>query len=152
MRSLTSLTLTLLLAFAALSPTLSAQAPRLVNLTAGDNLAFSLPTITAKPGELLRVVLRTRSLQPADQMAHNFVLLKPGVSTSSFILLASMARQHHYVPPKFKDEIIVATPLAAAGESVTADFRAPRAAGPYPYVCTYPGHYNGGMKGTLVVK
>jgi azurin len=152
MRSLTTLALTLLLALAVLSPTLSAQAPRLVNLTASDNLAFSLPTITAKPGELLRVVLRTRSMQPADQMAHNFILLKPNVSASSFILMASMARQHDYVPPKFKDEIIVATPLAAGGESVTADFRAPRAPGTYPYVCSYPGHYNGGMKGSLVVK
>jgi plastocyanin len=63
-----------------------------------------------------------------------------------------MARGENYLPSSQKAQVIVSTNMAAAGETVTATFKAPTQAGRYPYVCTYPGHYSGGMKGTLVVQ
>lgn len=152
MRILTALTLSLALGGAALTPLAAETNGRTIRLTGNDALAYSLPTITAKPGELLTVVLRTMSMQPPSQLAHNFVLLKPAVKVDAFIMNAAMARTESYLPAKLKDQLIVATSMAAAGETVSATFKAPTTAGRYPYVCTYPGHYSGGMKGTLVVQ
>ena len=38
------------------------------------------------------------------------------------------------------------------GESVEVTFTAPDTPGDRPYICTFPGHYVGGMKGTLIVE
>ena len=151
MRFAIRLTLSVALAAGALAP-LGAETPRTIRLTGSDGLAFSLPTITARPGEMLTVVLRTMSMQPADQLKHNFVVLKPTAKVDAFILAASMARGEEFLPAKLKDQVIVASGLAAAGETTSATFRAPAQPGKYPYVCSFPGHYNGGMKGVLVVQ
>jgi azurin len=147
-RLVTSLTLTTVLATAVVS----AQPPRVVNLTGNDSLQYSLTTVRAKPGEKITVVLRTMSMQPAAQMAHNFVILKPGANVDQFTMMAGMARDQGFIPPKLKDQILVATPMAAANEVAKATFIAPTKPGTYVYFCTYPAHYSGGMKGTLIVK
>ena len=152
MRALTTLTLSLAFGVAALAPLAANGSGRTVRLVGNDALTYSLPTITAKPGELLTVVLRTMSVQPAHQLAHNFVLLKPTAKVDAFIMAAAMARSENYLPAAQKAQVIVATDMAPAGATVTATFKAPTQPGRYPYVCTYPGHYSGGMKGTLVVQ
>jgi plastocyanin len=63
-----------------------------------------------------------------------------------------MAREHSYIPPSLKSEVLASTGLASAGQTVTATFKAPAKAGSYPYLCSFPGHYYVGMKGTLIVK
>jgi uncharacterized cupredoxin-like copper-binding protein len=40
--------------------------------------------------------------------------------------------------------------MLAPGGKATITFTAP-AAGTYTFLCTYPAHYAGGMKGTLTV-
>lgn len=156
MRIRTTLTtLTLAAAMIAAPGTVMAQAakgPRVIALVGTDNLQFSLTTITAKPGEALRVTLDTKSMQPKTTMAHNFVLLAPGVEPSGFAMAAAMARSTEYIPAAAKDKILVATRLAGAGETVSADFKAPTKPGRYIYICTFPGHVSGGMKGVLIVK
>ena len=152
MRRLTTLTLTLALGLLAMAPLTAADPPRTIRMMGTDALKFSLPTITAKPGEMLTIVLRTMSVQPAHQLAHNFVLLKPTAKVDAYIMAAAMARQENYFPASQKVNVITATTMAAAGETAQVTFQAPEQAGSYPYVCTFPGHYNGGMKGTLIVK
>lgn len=125
--------------------------PRTVRLTATDNMRFSPSSFTAKPGELLRVVLSATGAQPPAQMAHNFVLLKPEADAATFVMMASMVRDS-YMPAALASQVLAATSLAAAGESVEVTFKAPAKAGSYPYLCSFPGHYNAGMMGTLLVK
>jgi plastocyanin len=48
--------------------------------------------------------------------------------------------------------VIARTPLAGAGETVEVIFTAPAKPGSYPFLCTFAGHYQSGMKGVLVVK
>ena len=151
MRTMTTFTLSLALGVAALVPLSANGSGRTIRLVGNDALTYSLPTITAKPAELLTVVLRTMSVQPAHQLAHNFVLLKPTAKVDGYIMAAAMARAENYLPAAQKAQVIVSTSMAAAGETATATFKAPAQPGRYPYVCTYPGHYNGGMKGTLIV-
>lgn len=146
-RIVTSFTLVTLL-----STVSAAQAPRAVNLTGNDSLQYSLTTITAKPGEKITVALRTMSMQPASQMAHNFVILKPGSNVDQFTMMAGMARDHGYIPPQLKAQILVSTAMVGANEVAKATFTAPTKPGTYTYFCTYPAHFSGGMKGTLIVK
>ncbi|MEO8624690.1 MAG: plastocyanin/azurin family copper-binding protein [bacterium] len=134
------------------SASLSAQAARLVRLSADDSLHYSLTTITAKPGERLTIELRAMSMQPATQMAHNFVILRPGASVDKFVMMAGMARDTDYMPAALASQVLVASGFAAANEVVKTTFTVPTKPGAYTYFCTYPGHFNGGMKGTLVVK
>lgn len=134
------------------TPTVHAQAGRTINLTGNDSLQYSLTTITAKPGEKLTVVLRTMSMQPAAQMAHNFVILKPGTNIDQFAMMAGMARDHGYIPPQFKAQILISTDMVGANEVTKATFTAPTKPGTYTYFCTYPAHFSGGMKGVLIVK
>lgn len=144
--------LVLVLTAVLFAPPLGAQAPRTINLTSSDTLQYSLTTISAKPGERLTVVLRTMSMQPAAQMAHNFIILKPGANVDQFVMMAGMAKDQGFMPVKLKGQVLVSTEMAAANETVRATFTAPAKAGSYTYFCSFPAHFNGGMKGTLIVK
>jgi azurin len=46
---------------------------------------------------------------------------------------------------------LAATQLAGNGETVEVSFDAPKTAGRYDFVCSFPGHYLAGMRGVLVV-
>ena len=61
------------------------------------------------------------------------------------------ARDTAFVPAKFKAQIIAASALAGAGETVDVEFTAP-AAGKYQFICTFPGHFQAGMVGQLIVE
>jgi azurin len=62
------------------------------------------------------------------------------------------ARATGFIPPDMKEKLVAYTPLAGNGETVEVVFNAPSKAGSYNYICTFPGHYALGMKGTLIVK
>ena len=131
---------------------LMAQTPRVVQLAGTDAMAFNLATITAKPGEMLKVVLKVTSNLPPEQMKHNFILLKPETDAMAFAMAAMMAKDTDYVPAAQKDKILAQTTMAANGQEVSTTFKAPGKPGTYPYVCTFPGHFFAGMKGNLIVK
>lgn len=128
-----------------------AGAPRVITLTGNDAMKFVPSQITAKPGENLRIVLKTVSTMPKAAMAHNFVMLKPGSDYTAFANASAMARPT-YIAPKLKDQVLAATGLAGGGETVTVDFVAPTKPGKYMFICTFPGHFSGGMTGWLIVK
>lgn len=127
---------------------------RTVEITGGDDMKFNLTTIQAKPGETLRVVLKSIGTLPKIAMGHNFVVVKLGTDIAAFNKAAMMASTTEYVPqdPTQKTQIIAATKLVGPGETVEVTFKVPAKAGSYPYLCTFPGHYAAGMKGELVVK
>jgi plastocyanin len=41
--------------------------------------------------------------------------------------------------------------VVGAGETSEVTFKAPATPGSYTYLCSFPGHYAMGMKGTLTV-
>src|SRR3954463_15660873 len=47
--------------------------PRTIEITAGDNMKFSIASIDAKPGEELKVVLTNIGTLPKEAMGHNWV-------------------------------------------------------------------------------
>jgi len=131
---------------------LAAPAGRLVELTGNDQLKFSVTSITAKPGELLHVRLKSIGTLPKIVMAHNFVLLAKGTDATAFANASAMAASTGYIPAQFKAKVLASTALAGPGETVEVTFKAPAAAGRYDYLCSFSGHFLAGMKGVLVVK
>jgi azurin len=130
----------------------AAKGGRTVELTAGDNMKFDVTSIAAKPGERLHVVLKSTGTAPKIAMAHNFVLLKADASPVEFNNAAMTARDTDFIPPAMKDQVIAATGLAGPGETVEVSFAAPTKPGTYEFLCSFPGHFQVGMKGQLIVK
>ena len=125
---------------------------RTVELTGGDDMKYNTTTITAKPGETLHIVLKSTGTIPKMAMAHNFVLLALSANVDEFIKAAAGASATDYVPADQKAHVLASTKLAGPGETVEATIKVPAKPGTYPYLCSFPGHYVAGMKGTLVVK
>ncbi|MFO7303501.1 MAG: plastocyanin/azurin family copper-binding protein [Acidobacteriota bacterium] len=148
--SIFSLVLAAIVAVATLN--LQAQQGRLIEIEGNDQMKFSVTEITAKPGELLTVRLRTVGKLPKMAMAHNFVLLAAKTDAAAFAQEAALAGATQYIPAKRKGEVLASTDLAGAGETVEVTFKAPAEAGSYDYICSFPGHFAAGMRGKLVVK
>lgn len=125
-------------------------------ITLGDAVGSDdlpkLESISAEPGEEIRIVLITKSDLPASAMAHNWLLLAMGTDGQAFANAASRARDNDYVPEDMSDQIIAQTGLAAGGETTEVTFTAPEEPGDYEFICSFPGHYAASMKGTLKVE
>jgi azurin len=130
----------------------AAKGVRTVEIIGTEDMKFSVPTITAKPGEQLRIRLTAKGAMPKIAMAHNVVVLNKSASVTDFVTVAMNARATDFIPADKKADILAHTGLAGAGETVEVTFKVPAAAGDYPYVCSFPGHFQAGMKGTLTVK
>jgi azurin len=130
----------------------AAGAPRVVDIAAGDDMKYTVTSITAKPGEQIKIRLSPKGSMPKIAMSHNFVLLKLGTDAAAFVNAGISSRPTDFIAPDKKAMVLASTTLAGNGETVEVTFKAPAAPGSYPYVCTFPGHFAGGMKGTLLVK
>ncbi len=125
---------------------------RAIAITGNDTMKFSLTEIRAKPGEALAVTLRNEGTMPKFSMGHNWVLVAEGVDINAFANDASTAVKTDYVPAAYKDRILAHTKLLGPRESDTAYFKAPTKPGRYTFLCTFPGHFQVGMKGELIVE
>ncbi|HET7698178.1 MAG TPA: plastocyanin/azurin family copper-binding protein [Vicinamibacterales bacterium] len=126
-------------------------AARLIEIGAGDDMKYSVTEIAAKPGETLRIRLTSKGTLPKVAMAHNVVVLKPGAKQTEFANAAAMARATDFIPTDMKDQVVAASGLAGPGETVEVTVKIP-AAGTYPFICTFPGHFAAGMRGTIIAK
>ena len=130
----------------------AAGGARTVEITGSETMRYDVTEITAKPGEKIRVVLKSVGSMPKIAMSHNFVLLKAGVSPMEVSNAAFNARDTDFIPAAMKDKILASTKLAGGGETVEVTFTVPAKPGKYDYICTFPGHFAAGMKGVLTVK
>ena len=150
-----SAVLFLLLATASVSPRAAAppvDAPRTVDIAGSDEMKYSVTTITAKPGEQIRVRLTVKGVIPKVAMAHNFVLLKIGTNIDKLLADGAPHRATDFISPAMMSSVIAKTTMAGPGEMVQVTFTVPTKPGRYPYLCTFAGHYQAGMKGVLIVK
>ena len=127
-------------------------AVRTVDLVGTDQMKYDVTQITAKRGEQLRVRLAVKGTMPKIAMAHNFVLLTLKANPIKFVTAGAQARETDFIAPETKDQVLAKTALAGAGETVEVTFTVPNVAGKYPFLCTFPGHFQAGMRGDLVVK
>ena len=126
--------------------------PRTVAIIGTDDMKYNLNTIEAKPGETLRIRLTVRGVMPKVAMAHNVVIVKIGTPIEKLLKDGAPYRDNDFIPPSMNGAVIAKTPFAGPGETVQVIFTVPAKPGKYPFLCTFAGHYQAGMKGTLIVK
>jgi azurin len=107
-----------------------------VEITANDQMQYSITEINVKAGEKVTLTLRNIGTMPKQSMAHNFILLKDGTDLNAFAIEAQNAPDHI---PANNPNIITHTKLLGPGESDTIEFTVP--AGSYFYICSFPNHY-----------
>ena len=115
-------------------------------------MKYSVSVIEAKPGEDIKVILTNIGTQPKEVMGHDWVLLKSGVDVAAFDAAALTAKDTGYIPAALSDEIIAKIDLLGPRKSGEVEFNAPTVPGDYPFLCTFPAHFQVGMKGVLTVK
>ena len=125
---------------------------RTITIGVDDSMKYSVTAITAKPGETLRVVIKSTSTLPKLAMGHNFVLLAKGTDAAALVKEGQTSRATDFIPPSQKDKVLALSPMAGPAETVEVTFQVPAARGTYEFICTFPGHYTLGMKGVLTVK
>ena len=150
MKSLIKITLIVTVMFASAFSTAFSQ--RTIEMVGTDNMKFDVTTIEATPGEEITIKLTTKSQIPKMAMAHNVVVIDKDADVDAVAQASMRARDNDYIAPEYKDEIIAATGLAGGGETVEVTFTVPEEPGDYEYICSFPGHFQAGMKGVLTVK
>lgn len=125
---------------------------RAVVVTGNDAMKFDVTEIKAKPGEALAVTLKNAGTMPKFSMGHNWVLIAANVDLVSFAEDAAKAVKTDYIPTIKPKRVLAATKLLGPGESDTVRFYAPDKPGRYPFICSFPGHFQVGMKGELIVE
>ena len=147
--------LLLLMSLVVLAAPLAADAPqaaaRTIEIQVGDNMRFTPARVDARPGERLHVVLKDVGTMPKTAMAHNFVLVKKGADPKVFADRSLAARDTDFIGPAVKDQVLASTRLVGPGETADVTFAAPEKGGDYTFICSFPGHFAVGMRGTLVV-
>lgn len=113
----------------------------------GEEMKYAETEFTVHPGQTVKLTFTNAATSPA--MHHNVVVLKSTDDVQMVGTAAASAADTEYIAPRTASKIIAHTPMSAPGETVEVTFTAP-AAGDYPYICTYPGHFIM-MKGTMHV-
>ena len=155
MKSLIKTATLLLISFIiALPPFSSGQQDdvRTIEVTGMDNLKYDQTLIEASPGETIKLVFKVVSNVPPQAMSHNIAILPQDMDTDAFAMASMGARDNEYIAPDYEDQLIAFTEMIGGGETSTVEFTVPEEAGDYDFICTFPGHYQGGMVGILRVK
>lgn len=138
------------------SPAVAAPDPNLpekkVEIAGNDQMKYDVTAIDAKPGQKVTVTLKNAGIIPKISMGHNFVLLTLDADPTKFVEAGTPHMGKDYIAPEMQDKVIAHTKLLGPGESETISFAAPRKPGVYTYMCSFPGHFAIGMKGTLTVQ
>ena len=123
-----------------------------VQITGNDLMKYDVTDIQAKPGQKVTVTMKNAGTMPKVSMGHNFVLLMPEQDPMNFVEASQTSMGTDFIGPDVKNKVLAHTKLLGPGESDTISFAAPRKPGVYTYICSFPGHYTIGMKGTLTVQ
>ncbi|NOK58876.1 MAG: auracyanin [Chloroflexi bacterium AL-W] len=111
-----------------------------------DSSWFNTETMTAPAEQEVSLTFHNDS----GLLRHNWVLVDGGDDVATAVNAAGIEAgpAAEYLPES--EQLVVATQLLDPGESATVTFTLPP--GTYTFICTFPGHYDQGMKGTLTVE
>jgi len=144
--------ITLIVTLTLLGAVSTALAQQTIEIVGTDNMKFSVTSIEAEAGEEITIKLTTKSQIPKTAMAHNVVVIDKDANVDEVAMASMQARDNDYIAADYKDQIVAATALAGGGETVEVTFTVPDQPGDYEFICTFPGHYQAGMKGVISVK
>jgi azurin len=124
-----------------------------ITITGNDTMQFDVKEFTVKAGAKVELTFKNIGKLPKLAMGHNLVILKEGVSPLKFgqKIMGMGASPTNPLPKESLVEVIAATKLLGPGESEKLTFTAPKQAGLYQFLCSFPGHY-AIMRGVMVVE
>ena len=116
--------------------------------TGAEDFHFSTDALTAPSNSVITLTFNNKT-DPADEIGHNWVLVKPGQEDSVLANGIAAGDDKDWLDTD-DPGIIAATRLIEGDEKNAVTFDSPEP-GSYTFVCTFPKHYQGGMKGTLTI-
>jgi azurin len=116
--------------------------------TGAEDFHYAADALSAPPGSTITLTLNNMT-NPDDEVGHNWILVKPG-QEDAVLASGTAAGDDNDWLDKEDPGIIAATRLIEGNEKSSVTFDAP-APGSYTFLCTFPKHYPGGMKGTLTI-
>lgn len=104
-----------------------------------NEMKFDRTIFTVKAGSHVRIEFKND-----DFMQHNLVIGQPNSlqeigQAADKMAMESDAAKRNYVPSIAS--VLYATPLVNPEERVVLEFKAPMISGAYPFICTFPGHW-----------
>lgn len=123
-----------------------------VEIDSNDQMQYDKKAFEVVEGQTVTLTLTHSGKLPKVAMGHNVVILKPGTAVPEFAMKCAPLAGNDYIPQDeaTKGLIIAHTKMLGGGEKDTITFTAP-AAGDYPFLCTFPGHF-AMMQGVMTVK
>lgn len=113
-----------------------------------EEFRYAQTALEAPAGSTIKLVLSNMT-NPDDEIGHNWVLVMPG-QEESVLASGTAAGDAGDWLDEADPGIIAATRLIEGGQRDTVTFEGPPP-GTYTFLCTFPEHYAGGMKGTLTI-
>lgn len=123
-----------------------------IEITGNDQMQYNIKAFEVTEGQKVVLSFKHIGQLPAIAMGHNVVILKSGTAVPAFATKCAPAKDTGYIPQdeESKKEMVAHTKMLGGGESAEITFTAP-AAGDYPFICTFPGHF-AIMQGVMTVK
>lgn len=119
---------------------------KVITINAAEAMTFDVTNFEVKAGSRVRIVFNN----PTD-LLHNLLIVEPGTLESvarDALNMGLDGPKLEYVPQT--DDVLFYTSLLEVGESESIYFTAPGQPDDYPYVCTFPGHWQT-MQGVMTV-
>lgn len=118
-----------------------------------ERMLYTVNQIRVEPGQPVKIIFTN-----PDATDHNLVIVQPGALAEVGMAANAMARDpknanSDFIPADKKELILQASPMIGPTRKSQVHvmrFHAPDAAGIYPFVCTFPGHWIV-MKGDMIV-
>jgi azurin len=123
-----------------------------IEISGNDAMKFNITSFTVKAGEVVHVSLSNVGTLPKSVMGHNWILLKAGKDGAAYSAAAANAKDENYEPKALAGDVIASIGLLGARQNGEVTFTAPTAPGAYAYLCSFPGHFQVGMRGVMTVK
>jgi len=123
-----------------------------IEITGNDQMQYSIKAFEVTEGQKVVLSFKHIGQLPAVAMGHNMVILNAGTVVPAFAAKCAPAKDTEYIPQdeESKKEMVAHTKMLGGGQSDEITFTAP-AAGDYPFICTFPGHF-AIMQGVMTVK
>lgn len=123
-----------------------------IEITGNDQMQYNIKAFEVTEGQKVVLSFKHIGQLPAIAMGHNVVILKSGTAVPAFATKCAPAKDTGYIPQdeESKKELVAHTKMLGGGESEEITFTAP-AAGDYPFICSFPGHF-AIMQGVMTVK
>ena len=123
-----------------------------IEITGNDQMQYNIKAFEVTEGQKVVLSFKHIGQLPAIAMGHNVIILKAGTAVPAFATKCAPAKDTGYIPQdeESKKEMVAHTKMLGGGESDEITFTAP-AAGEYPFICSFPGHF-AIMQGVMTVK